>query len=120
MTAALRSPTFAHVAPFAVFLAFSALVSALAVENTMLPWWRHAPEQWVYPLQTIVTGALLWICRKHYTFSPARGFPLAIFFGVIGILWWCLPAFLWQKCTASGVALPPWTEWLGLAPRKEG
>src|SRR5688572_30808428 len=102
MSSALRSPTFAHVAPLAVFLGFVALVPLVSVENSMLPWWRHAPEHWIYPLQTIVVGALLWLCRAHYTFPPLRGFPLAIALGIVGILWWCLPAFLWQKLHASG------------------
>lgn len=120
MSPALRSPTTAHVAPLAVFLGLSSLVPLIAVENTMLPWWHHAPEQWVYPLQTLVVGALLWLFRRHYTFAPIRGLSLAAAFGVLGILWWCLPVLLWQKLTASGVTIPEWCEWLGLAERKEG
>src|SRR4026208_2205223 len=120
MSPALRTPTFAHVAPLAVFLGFSLLVPLVAVENTMLPWWRHAPEQWVYPVQTVVVGILLVLFRRHYTFALFRGFPLAVMLVIIGIAWWCLPAFLWQKFTASGLMLPEWSGWLGLAGRKEG
>lgn len=114
------SPTFAHIAPLAVFLLITSLVPLFAVENTMLPWWRHAPEQWLYPLQTVAVGALLWMCRGHYVFRPLRGFPLAILLGVVGIVWWCLPAFLYQKLTASGTVVASWGEWFGLAERKEG
>jgi CAAX prenyl protease-like protein len=120
MTPALRTPTIAHVAPLAVLLGLSALVPLVVVENTMLPWWRHAPEQWVYPLQTVIVGVLLWRLRGFYTFTPLRGFPLAVIFGIIGILWWGLPALLWQKLTAAGVTVPAWCEWLGLAEREEG
>jgi hypothetical protein len=108
MTPALRTPSSAHVAPLAVFIAFTALVPLLAVENSMLPWWRHAPEQWVYPLQTVIVGILLWRLRSFYTFTPLRGFALAIVLGIIDILWWCLPALLWQKLTAAGVTVPAW------------
>jgi len=111
---------FAHIVPFAVFLAFIGLVPLIAVENTMLPWWRHAPEQWVYPLQTLVVGILLVLFRRHYTFAPFRGYSLAIMLGIIGAVWWCLPAFLWQNLTASGVALPAWCGWLGMVERKDG
>ena len=120
MSSALRSPTFAHVAPLAVFLGFTGLVPLLSVENTMLPWWRHAPEQWIYPLQTIVVGVLLWLGRRHYNFAPFRGFAIAIVFGIVGILWWCAPALLWQRVSVTGVSVPFWCEWLGVAPRKEG
>lgn len=120
MSSALRSPTTAHVAPLAVFLGLGSLVPLVAVENTVLPWWRHAPEQWVYPLQTLLVGALLWWWRTHYALKPVRGLALAAFLGAFGILWWCLPALLWQKLTAAGIAIPEWGEWLGLAERKEG
>ena len=110
----------AHTAPLAVFIAISALVPVVAVENPMLPWWRHAPEQWVFPLQTLVAGCLLLLFRRHYTFTPVRGLVLATLLGVAGIVWWCLPAFVWQNLHASGIAMPEWGGWLGLAERTEG
>lgn len=114
------SATTAHVAPLVLFLAFTALASVVGVENTALPWWRHAPEQWVYPLQTVVVGVLLLAFRRHYTFQPIRGLLLAALLGIVGIVWWCLPAFTCQKLTAGGVQVPEWCEWLGLAERKDG
>lgn len=114
------SPATAHIAPLAVFLLFTALVPAFAVENTVLPWWRHAPEQWLYPLQTVAVGALVFLLRGRYTFTPIRGFTLAVIFGIVGIAWWCLPALLWQKLSAAGVNVPEWCAWLGLAERKDG
>lgn len=114
------TPGQAHTAPLAVFILLSALVPVLAVENTMLPWWRHAPEHWVYPLQTLVTGALLLLFRGRYTFAPVRGLWPAVLLGVVGIAWWCLPALTWQHLHATGVVVPEWGGWLGLAERKDG
>jgi CAAX prenyl protease-like protein len=120
MTPALRTPTVAHVAPLAVFLGFTALASLLRVENPMLPWWRHSPEQWVYPLQTLVAASLLWRYRRHYTFAPMRGFAMAAGFALIGIVWWCLPALIWQKVSGAGGTVPGWAGWLGFAERAKG
>ena len=116
----LSNPTLAHVLPLAVFLVFTSLPGLFLIDNTQLPWWRHAPEQWVYPLQTLVVGALLLVFRKHYTFKPFRGFGLAVLLGFVGIVLWLLPAFIYQKLTASGVEVPEWAEWFGLAPRLDG
>src|SRR5215207_10132046 len=104
------SPAVAHVAPLAVFLCFTALVPLIKVENTMLPWWRHAPEQWIYPIQTLVVGALLWVWRRQYTFRPVRGLAWATLFGVIGFLWWCFPAWIGHRLEASGTTIPAWAE----------
>src|SRR3954469_1470653 len=114
------SPTIAHVGPFVVFLCFTALAPLFTVENTMLPWWRHAPEQWIYPFQTIVIALLLWSWRGQYTFGPLSGIGLATLFGSIGFIWWCFPAFLAQRLITSGSAVPHWAEWLGFTSRTRG
>lgn len=114
------TPGLAHTAPLAVFMLMSAFVPVLAVENTMLPWWRHAPEQWVYPVQTLVAGALLLLFRRHYTFTPVRGLLPAFVLGVVGIAWWCLPALVWRNLHDIGIAVPEWAGWLGLAERRDG
>jgi CAAX prenyl protease-like protein len=114
------SPSIAHVAPLAVFLVFTSLVPLFAVDNPMLPWWRRAPEQWIYPLQTLVVGALLWVWRREYTFKPVRGVALAALFGLAGFLWWCFPAWAGQKLESSGTAIPSWAEWLGFVMRTTG
>jgi len=114
------SSAVAHIAPMAVFLLFTALPPALAVDNPLLPWWQHSPEQWVYPLQTLVVGALMLYFRKHYTFRPFQGYGLAALFGVIGIVLWLMPAFVYQRLAAAGVTTHDWWEWLGLAPREDG
>lgn len=120
MSSPLRSPVFAHTAPLAAFLALTSFVPLIAVDNTMLPWWRHSPEQWLYPLQTVLLGVLVWLCRSQYSFRPFRGFFLAAVLGVLGIAWWCLPAYLWKQFTAAGAVVPDWCAWIGLAERKDG
>src|SRR6187200_2451956 len=69
--------TAAHIAPLAVFLLLTSLVPLVAVKNSALPWWRSAPEHWIYPVQTVVCGALLLFFRGQYTFRPFRGYLLA-------------------------------------------
>ncbi len=120
LLASLRSPSAAHVLPLAVFMLLNAIPPALAVENPDLPWWRHSPEQWLYPVQTVLVGLLLVLGWRHYTFRPVRGLPLAFIFGVAGILIWCLPAWVYQKMVESGRTVPGWWEWFGIAAREDG
>jgi hypothetical protein len=115
-----RSPSLAYVLPLAVFMLLNLVPAMIAVDNRALPWWRFAPEHWVYPVQTLLVGGLLWFYRKHYVFKPHRGFGLAVLLGVIGIVLWCLPAWGHEKLTASGVTVPSWLEWLGMTSREEG
>lgn len=115
-----RSATAAHVVPLAVFLLLGSLQPLVLVENEQLPWWRHAPEHWVFPLQTVMAAALLWFFRRHYVLSPWKGLGLAVLLGVVGIVWWCLPAWGWQRLNEAGTVVPEWMEWLGLAPRADG
>jgi hypothetical protein len=114
------SPAVAYVAPLAVFLILSMLIPAVQVENEMLPWWRHAPEHWVYPLQALVCGGLLWYFRGHFTLRPWRGLGWAVVLGTVGILWWCVPAWGYRHLNDAGLTPPGWMEWFGLAPREEG
>ena len=82
----------AHIAPLAVFMIFTALAGAIAVKNSALPWWRSSPEHWIYPVQTIVCGALIAFFWRRYTFKPARGLVLAAVLGLVTIAIWILPA----------------------------
>lgn len=116
----LNSPAVAHVLPLAVFMLLNTLPSMVAVDNSMLPWWRHSPEHWIYPLQTVTVGALLCFFWKHYTFKPIRGVGLAILLGAVGIALWLLPAEIYIRLTKQGVTVPEWCSWLGLAERSDG
>ena len=114
-----ESATAAHVLPLVVFTAFLMLPGLFQIKNPELPWYQHAPEHWVYPLQTIVCGGLLWVFRRHYQLSLWRDLSLANVLAVIGIAVWITPAWLYTKL-ASGDSAPEWWSWLGLVERKEG
>jgi uncharacterized protein len=88
------------------------------VQNSALPWYVSAPEHWVYPLQCVVVGAVLWWWRGSYVLKPWRGLGWAVLLGLLGIVAWVLPAWWFA---GAGVAEPPgWWEWLGLVERKDG
>ncbi len=80
----MRTTAFAaHVGPFAIFLALLGLVPL--VSDPAGPFWRTHPEFWVFPLQTIVCGALLFWWRGAYKFRPFG--PSAILIGTLaGVL----------------------------------
>lgn len=124
MTAAFHrlrsSATAAHVLPMAVFLLFLAVPGWVAVENSELPWYRRAPEHWVYPVQTLVCGFLLLVFRQHYTLRPWRGLGLAVVLGVAGIALWVAPALLREAWLHQGHEEAGWWRWLGMAAREGG
>lgn len=113
------SDTAAHVAPLFVFMAFVAVPDWFRIENSELPWFRRAPEHWVYPLQTIFCGALLFWFRRHYQLRPWRGLGLAVMLAAAGIAAWILPAWLYQQW-GTGESTPSWWSWFGVVGRKEG
>ena len=114
------SPLMAHIAPLGLFMLLSGLVSVVGVKNPALPWWRSMPEQWVYPLQTVIVGVLLLLWRKQYRLMPWRNLGLASVLGAIGIVAWILPGQLWIYLTDHGVKVADYWKWLGVAPRLEG
>jgi CAAX prenyl protease-like protein len=113
------SPTVAFVAPLAVFLLFTSLTSVFTVENSQLPWWRSAPEHWLYPLQTFVCGGLLLYFRRDYDFRPWRGLGLASLLGGVGIALWIAPAWLFAQGNDTHHEMPA-LPWLGFAARMKG
>jgi uncharacterized protein len=115
-----KSATFAHTAPLLLFMAISALVAPFKTENSALPWYQQAPEHWLYPLQILAVGALLFWCRAHYTLRPWRGMGLAVLLGVAGIAVWVLPAQLYLAWHSAGATEPAWWEWLGIVERTQG
>jgi len=116
----LASPTAAHVLPLVLFTLLSALPGLFRVENSELPWHVRAPEQWVYPLQTLLCAAVLLLFRKHYTFKPWRGLALAFALGLVGIAAWIAPSLLREYFVQKGAEPASWWKWLGLAERVDG
>jgi len=86
----------------------------------MLPWWRHAPEHWLYPVQSVIVGALIMWCWSRYEFKPVRTLLLATVLGAIGIVIWLLPALVYIQLQSHGVIVPEWASWFGLAAREQG
>ena len=93
----------AHVSPFFIFLSLLGLVPLLNEPGG--PFWRAHPEFWVFPLQTVVCGALMIWWRRFYQFRP------------------CTLAVLAIGAVAGSIAFAAWIspQWLfGSAPRFDG
>jgi len=118
--ASLKQTTVAFVLPLLAFMLVSELAGVVRIDNPQLPWYRSAPEHWVYPLQCVLVGALLWFYQRHYTLAPWRGLWLATWMGVLGIAIWIVPGALYEWWSRPGVVAPEWWEWFGLVERREG
>jgi len=116
--------TRAYVLPLAVFMAFMLLLQLLAHliewKHPDAPWWRQDPAQFVYPIQTVVSIALLvryWHC---YTFDWSwRWGLIGVAFGAAGIGCWLLPTTLYDALGCTGKT-DGWLGVLGVAARKTG
>lgn len=114
----------AQVLPLAVFMAFNFLleiiVTAWKWDHPAAPWFRRYPEQWMYPVQTIVCLLILVKHWRYYEFHwNAKKMLLGVLFGAVGIGFWLLPTTLYDRL---GYTENPegWQKWLGIAARKEG
>lgn len=87
-----------YVLPFAVFLEFTLLLQfgrpLIEWDHPSADWWQRAPEQLIYPLQTLVAGWCVWRIRHRVAWDfTRRNILQGILFGVIGIAVWLIPAF---------------------------
>ncbi|HUF60875.1 MAG TPA: CAAX prenyl protease-related protein [Verrucomicrobiales bacterium] len=116
---ALREdPAAAHIAPLAAFLLLLLLTQEpVLIDNTLQPWYRHAPEQWVYPLQCLVAGALLWFFRRAYVLTPLRGWGFATVCALVGIGLWIAPSEFYRAWRMEPGGL---LHFLGFQDRSEG
>ncbi len=104
-------PFLSYVGPFAIFMLLLALPDVLKIFSIDIP-----PQIWPYTLQTLVCGSVLWMWRRHYEFRPASGLLLGAIMGVIGILLWIAPGWLFQT-----LKMPAgWWGHLGFTDRSEG
>jgi CAAX prenyl protease-like protein len=110
----------AHIVPLILFMLLTEVARMVKIENTAMPWYRSAPEHWVYPLQCLIVGAVLWFFRSHYTLKPWRGLPLAIALAGLGIAAWIIPAWLYEQWQPTHLDKPAWWAWLGIVERREG
>jgi len=116
--------TLSHVLPFAVFMGFllffQVLEMAIGWDHPDAPWWRRAPEHFIYPIQSIVCLALLWHYRRGYTFGWSwKWSAFGVLFGIVGIGFWLLPttlhSWLGHQGDPGGLA-----GLLGVADRRDG
>ena len=113
--------TRAHVAPlvtFLVCLVIPDLMDLLGFDRNdeTQPWYVTAPEQWLFPVQSMLTLALLVGFRRYYNFRPYEGLGLAAIAGTFGIAIWIAPGFLFHYCDVNAIGL----KFLGFAERSEG
>lgn len=110
----------AHVAPLVVFQLLILLVNT-GKNSPDAPWYVRAPEQWVYPLQTVVCGALLVSWWKQYRFDlPSAGnIGLGVLAGSVGIALWILPCEIFHRFGYDKVSAG-WLSYLGVQPRMDG
>lgn len=88
-----------YIWPFAIFMAFMVAMQLaeplIGWNHPSASWWRRAPEQWIYPLQTLTCLACLIIWRKgvswDWKWKPAL---IGCVFGIIGISLWLLPTIM--------------------------
>ena len=118
--------SYAYVVPLAAFMALNFVLmiiadSGLEWKHDLASWWRHWPEHWFYPLQTIICGGLLIYCRKQYQFDLKwdRRVLVGVIMGVIGIGFWILPTHLYTVLGYTEESAG-WLKHLGVAPRDEG
>jgi uncharacterized protein len=117
---AWRSPMAAYVLPLLAFMLVTECVGLVRIENSALPWYRHAPEHWVYPVQCLLIGALLWYYWSFYKLGPWRGLWLGTWMGAIGIALWITPGGLYEWWIRPGSEPPEWWEWFGMVERRDG
>ena len=98
------SPEKAYIAPFLGFLLVAVLGEAVAhFCDGAAFWMASAPRYWVFPLQTVVAGALLAQGWRLVEWRSPRHLPLAFAIGALALALWIAPQ-----------------EWLGRPPRKDG
>ena len=84
-----RKQLTAYISPMVLFVAFLGLIALLhKIDNSF---WLRSAEYWVYPLQTILCGALLiWFWREYPLHQPARvGLGIAI--AIVAFAGWISP-----------------------------
>jgi uncharacterized protein len=116
LTALRRSASAAWAAPFFIFLGLGMLIPLCESDIAGMPWYRHSPAQWVYPLQTLAGLAAVAFWWSHYRFRPLTGrmIALAALTAALGIGLWILPSWAFLR------GLVPEIKWLGCTSRTDG
>jgi hypothetical protein len=94
----------AYLAPFLGFLVALALSAAVQHFGDGRAWWvLSQPNYWVYPLQIVLCGGLLFRFWPHYDLHLPQKPVVTTVIGVLALLIWIAPQ-----------------EWLGAPPRTDG
>ncbi len=103
-----RWPWLPYVAPFALFIAFTAAQPS----DGFVPW--------LYPLKTVAVGATLVVCASRFPPLERRATGLALTVGVVVFALWVAPEGLYPTLTAPSGVDPfahlsgPWAwTWIG-------
>ncbi|MBK1834354.1 CAAX prenyl protease-related protein [Roseibacillus ishigakijimensis] len=129
MAKAKEDKGLAHVVPLMAFLIFMGGMGFVVEgfgeffrNHSSLPWWRREPDQWIYPLQSVLCLALLAFWWKHYDFNWSRkGTLIGVVMGAVGIGCWLLPTQLYEWLAfTSDDDVPGWLQKLGVQERREG
>lgn len=116
--------TLAYVLPLVLFMVvggiLTALMGALFEKHELDPWWKSAPEHWIYPVQTLVTAGVLLFWWRHYELQwSTRSVLIGAMMGVVGISLWILPTQMYEWMELEGEPTG-WLKRLGVMPRREG
>jgi CAAX prenyl protease-like protein len=84
-----RQKLTAFVAPMGAFIALLALGGLLPRLGSAF--WLQHPEYWVYPLQTVACGALLWAFWRSYELESPRRTAIGIIVGILVFAIWIGP-----------------------------
>jgi len=87
-----RAKLTAYVGPMAVFIGLLALTSVVRFGGDSF-WLQHS-EYWVFPLQTVVCGLMLWWYWKVYQLERPRILWFGFVIGLLVFLIWIAPQAL--------------------------
>src|SRR5437588_6693264 len=79
----------AYVVPMLLFMGFLGLISLVKGRGASL--WFSSPEYWIYPLQTIVCGAVLVFFWRNYHLQRPAGTIFGLAVGVLVFVLWIAP-----------------------------
>ena len=91
----------AYLLPMIVFMVLLGLVSLLRIFRG--PFWIISPQYWVFPVQTLLCGALLIFYWREYDLRPPRQLFFVIGIALLVFLLWISPQ-----------------QFFGFAPRRDG
>lgn len=84
-----RRKLMAYIGPMLIFVAFLGLVSLLKMWGG--PFWRASPQYWIFPLQTLVCGALLIFYWREYDLRTSRQLFFVIGIALLVFVLWISP-----------------------------